>query len=240
MQKLQERGYENAWALQGGFQEWQNAGLPVETKRSFAITRRESSAIQCRARLRLRQERALAHNQRNCSAGLSHCRRKHREKEPRRNEYRGEWHADADELKQRSRKDCCVSEHLTNEGENHDHRMIPDINLASRVIRVILWTRLLSGRCLFDDEDQAGVVGSSDYFWTSKTETGVMSCLTGSRTILIRHRQLPWVILQALESEPEVKKQGAQGLFAIEIAAKRASRSQPEEQLRFMAKRLGS
>ncbi|PYV63857.1 MAG: hypothetical protein DMG95_05725 [Acidobacteria bacterium] len=31
-QRLRELGYANAYALQGGFQAWQNAGLPVETK----------------------------------------------------------------------------------------------------------------------------------------------------------------------------------------------------------------
>jgi rhodanese-related sulfurtransferase len=34
-QKLQDRGYQ-AYALKGGFQAWQNAGLPVESKRSAA------------------------------------------------------------------------------------------------------------------------------------------------------------------------------------------------------------
>jgi rhodanese-related sulfurtransferase len=33
VQKLQGRGYENVWALQGGFRAWQSAGLPVESKR---------------------------------------------------------------------------------------------------------------------------------------------------------------------------------------------------------------
>ena len=35
-QRLRELGYENVWALQGGFQAWQNAGLPVESKRAAA------------------------------------------------------------------------------------------------------------------------------------------------------------------------------------------------------------
>jgi len=35
-QKLRELGHENVWALQGGFQAWQNAGLPVESKRAAA------------------------------------------------------------------------------------------------------------------------------------------------------------------------------------------------------------
>jgi rhodanese-related sulfurtransferase len=35
-QKLRDLGYENAWALEGGFQAWQNAGLPVQSKRAAA------------------------------------------------------------------------------------------------------------------------------------------------------------------------------------------------------------
>jgi len=35
-QKLQQRGYKNVYALQGGFHAWQNAGLPVESKREAA------------------------------------------------------------------------------------------------------------------------------------------------------------------------------------------------------------
>jgi rhodanese-related sulfurtransferase len=35
-QKLLDRGYKNAYALKGGFHAWQNAGLPVESKRSAA------------------------------------------------------------------------------------------------------------------------------------------------------------------------------------------------------------
>jgi rhodanese-related sulfurtransferase len=35
-QKLRELGYKNASALEGGFQAWQNAGLPVESKREAA------------------------------------------------------------------------------------------------------------------------------------------------------------------------------------------------------------
>jgi rhodanese-related sulfurtransferase len=35
-QTLQQHGYKNVWALQGGFQAWQNAGFPVETKRAAA------------------------------------------------------------------------------------------------------------------------------------------------------------------------------------------------------------
>jgi len=34
-QKLQQRGYQ-AYALKDGFQAWQNAGLPVESKRAAA------------------------------------------------------------------------------------------------------------------------------------------------------------------------------------------------------------
>jgi len=36
VQKLQERGYEDVWALEGGFDAWRNAGLPVESKRQAA------------------------------------------------------------------------------------------------------------------------------------------------------------------------------------------------------------
>jgi rhodanese-related sulfurtransferase len=32
VQKLRERGFKNAWALQGGFDAWRNQGLPVESK----------------------------------------------------------------------------------------------------------------------------------------------------------------------------------------------------------------
>jgi len=35
-QKLQERGYERVWALKGGLDAWQKAGLPVETKAKAA------------------------------------------------------------------------------------------------------------------------------------------------------------------------------------------------------------
>jgi rhodanese-related sulfurtransferase len=35
-QKLQEHGYERVWALQGGFDAWQAAGLPVESKAKAA------------------------------------------------------------------------------------------------------------------------------------------------------------------------------------------------------------
>jgi rhodanese-related sulfurtransferase len=35
-QKLHERGYKNVWALQGGFDAWGNAGLPVESKEAAA------------------------------------------------------------------------------------------------------------------------------------------------------------------------------------------------------------
>jgi rhodanese-related sulfurtransferase len=35
-QKLQERGYKDAWALKGGFDAWQKAGLPVEKRREAA------------------------------------------------------------------------------------------------------------------------------------------------------------------------------------------------------------
>jgi len=35
-QKLQEHGYQNVWALQGGFGAWQNAGFPVDSKRHAA------------------------------------------------------------------------------------------------------------------------------------------------------------------------------------------------------------
>jgi rhodanese-related sulfurtransferase len=35
-QKLLERGYRNVWALQGGLQAWEEAGLPVESKRRAA------------------------------------------------------------------------------------------------------------------------------------------------------------------------------------------------------------
>ncbi|PYI58134.1 MAG: hypothetical protein DMC59_09205 [Verrucomicrobia bacterium] len=35
-QKLREHGYKNVWALQGGFRAWQNAGLPVDSKREAA------------------------------------------------------------------------------------------------------------------------------------------------------------------------------------------------------------
>jgi rhodanese-related sulfurtransferase len=31
-QKLQQRGYKDVWALQGGLQAWQKAGFPVESK----------------------------------------------------------------------------------------------------------------------------------------------------------------------------------------------------------------
>jgi rhodanese-related sulfurtransferase len=36
VQKLQERGYKDVWALQGGFDAWQDAGLPVESKQKAA------------------------------------------------------------------------------------------------------------------------------------------------------------------------------------------------------------
>jgi rhodanese-related sulfurtransferase len=35
-QKLRERGYQNVWALQGGFDAWRNAGMPVESKTKAA------------------------------------------------------------------------------------------------------------------------------------------------------------------------------------------------------------
>jgi rhodanese-related sulfurtransferase len=35
-QKLQERGYKSVWALKDGFRAWQDAGLPVESKRQAA------------------------------------------------------------------------------------------------------------------------------------------------------------------------------------------------------------
>ncbi|PYV84091.1 MAG: hypothetical protein DMG93_06145 [Acidobacteria bacterium] len=35
-QKLQQHGYKDVWALEGGFQAWQNAGLPVQSKRAAA------------------------------------------------------------------------------------------------------------------------------------------------------------------------------------------------------------
>jgi rhodanese-related sulfurtransferase len=35
-QKLQEHGYKNVWALKGGFDAWQKAGLPVEKRRDGA------------------------------------------------------------------------------------------------------------------------------------------------------------------------------------------------------------
>jgi rhodanese-related sulfurtransferase len=36
VRKLQDKGYKNVWALQGGFHAWQNAGFPVATKRQAA------------------------------------------------------------------------------------------------------------------------------------------------------------------------------------------------------------
>jgi rhodanese-related sulfurtransferase len=35
-QELRERGYEQVWALKGGFDAWQNEGLPVESKAKAA------------------------------------------------------------------------------------------------------------------------------------------------------------------------------------------------------------
>jgi rhodanese-related sulfurtransferase len=35
-QKLLALGYKNVWALQGGFDAWRNAGLPVERKQQAA------------------------------------------------------------------------------------------------------------------------------------------------------------------------------------------------------------
>jgi len=35
-QKLQQRGYKDVYALEGGFDAWQQAGLPVEPKRQAA------------------------------------------------------------------------------------------------------------------------------------------------------------------------------------------------------------
>jgi rhodanese-related sulfurtransferase len=35
-QTLRERGYENVWALQGGFDAWREADLPLERKREAA------------------------------------------------------------------------------------------------------------------------------------------------------------------------------------------------------------
>jgi 3-mercaptopyruvate sulfurtransferase SseA len=37
VQKLQERGYKDVWALQGGFHAWQEAGLLVESNRAAAL-----------------------------------------------------------------------------------------------------------------------------------------------------------------------------------------------------------
>jgi rhodanese-related sulfurtransferase len=34
--KLQQRGYKNVWALQGGFDAWKKAGLPLAPKRQAA------------------------------------------------------------------------------------------------------------------------------------------------------------------------------------------------------------
>jgi rhodanese-related sulfurtransferase len=34
--KLQEHGYDQAWALIGGFDAWQKAGLPVDRKEKAA------------------------------------------------------------------------------------------------------------------------------------------------------------------------------------------------------------
>jgi rhodanese-related sulfurtransferase len=36
VQKLQERGYKDVWALQGGFDAWRNAGMPVQSKQAAA------------------------------------------------------------------------------------------------------------------------------------------------------------------------------------------------------------
>ncbi len=60
----------------------------------------------------------------------------------------------------------------------------------------------------------------------------------GAEASQIVTSSLPYMILKALQAEPEVKKEGAKGLAAIEIAARYGSRSEPYEQLRFMAKRL--
>jgi len=35
-QKLRDRGYANAWALQGGLDAWKKAGLPLESKQKSA------------------------------------------------------------------------------------------------------------------------------------------------------------------------------------------------------------
>jgi len=35
-QKLHELGYEKVWALKGGFDAWENAGLPLERKTKAA------------------------------------------------------------------------------------------------------------------------------------------------------------------------------------------------------------
>jgi rhodanese-related sulfurtransferase len=35
-QKLQKLGYKNVYALKDGFRAWQDAGLPVESKRQVA------------------------------------------------------------------------------------------------------------------------------------------------------------------------------------------------------------
>jgi rhodanese-related sulfurtransferase len=36
VQKLRERGYQNAWALRGGYDAWKAAGLPLEQKSKAA------------------------------------------------------------------------------------------------------------------------------------------------------------------------------------------------------------
>jgi rhodanese-related sulfurtransferase len=36
VRKLQQHGYSNVWALEGGFDRWRNEGLPVESKRQAA------------------------------------------------------------------------------------------------------------------------------------------------------------------------------------------------------------
>jgi len=36
VQKLQEYGYKDVWALEGGFDAWRNAAMPVESKRQAA------------------------------------------------------------------------------------------------------------------------------------------------------------------------------------------------------------
>lgn len=81
-----------------------------------------------------------------------------------------------------------------------------------------------------DDKTIVGMGGSMKHLIGAGVEA--------SQLITAATSSLPTMILQALASEPEVQKEGVKGLLAIEVAAKSLGFYQPEERLRFMAKRL--